>query len=181
MKRRIDLEKVLKVETRGVRRDGDTAYGFRRPLHFDTSKLGEAGHLGGQLQQLTQETLDSRHTYTVHAQLHLNGAGIFNAKTKLILIACHEGLNGVAGIEFNAPAAGEHYLITFFVDVISDDTTLKLFTFGDSPDQTLQLNSGQHEIPVIAIPSLAGDQSVQLCIQMEDHGFYLNKIEIEKL
>lgn len=125
--------------------------------------------------------LDARKTYTTNAKLNLNPAVLFNSVQNYILLHSSDGLFADAEVVYKAQKAGDNFLIRYFIDVVSNNTEFKLFTFGAAPTQTLMLNAGPHEIPVVAVAQSAGEHSAQLALQMNDRAFYLQAIEIQPL
>lgn len=71
-------------------------------------------------------------------------------------------------------------MINFVIGAIYDDLTLEVRSAGKLV-QTTTVQSGNHELPVVAVPAASGHQSVLLWVNEETQAFYLHRIEIQPL
>jgi hypothetical protein len=157
----------------------------REPIEATSSRvtISKARDMADLTRMVTWDkvTLGPRKTSGNFAKLNLVNATVFSAETNSILLSSTEGAFAEASVAYKALAAGDNFLVRFLIDVISDGSSFQLSTFGTSSPQTMTLDSGPHEIPVVAEAQAAGDHSVQLLLKMPNRSFYLTAIEIQPL
>jgi hypothetical protein len=174
----------IKLTTKGVvpRKLGR---GMREAQDFTKSglTLAKAKKLADTLKGLkwAKVRLDARKTYTVHAKLNLVNAAIFNAEQNYILLTTTPTSFGEASVVYKAYKEGDHFLVRFFVDVISNGTKFRISTFNGSPPQEVTLSAGTHELPVVAQAAFVGDHAVQLLCITDNKAYYLQAIEVQPI
>jgi hypothetical protein len=173
-----------KLKSKGLKRR-KLEFGTREPIEVSASRatLSKAKDMADLTKGVTwsKVRLDARKTSSSFAKLNLVNAIVFSAETNWILLASNSGSFAEASVAYRALKAGDNFLVRFFIDVISNNSLFQLSTFGGSAPQTMTLNAGPHEIPVVADAQIAGDHSVQLLLKMPDKAFYVSAIEIQPL
>ena len=179
------VHEPIKMFTRG---EGKTAKNQVRPPTISSAgtSLADRRRIGSQMAAsfLTEEwpkvTLSARKTYSPRAQLVLLNPELLDAEVPTIIFGIAEAFGTYAGVKFDAPRAGDYYLIEFFITVIQRDSEYELRTSG-SASQNLKLAAGPHVLRVVAVPKTKGQQSVTLWATDEALGFYLDRIEIQPM
>jgi hypothetical protein len=174
---------LVKVKSKVVKRNLDVEE--REPIEVTRSRatLSKAKDMADLSKQIswTKVRLDARKTTGNFVKLNLVNATIFSAETNWIMLASNNSTFGEASVAYKALKAGDNFLIRFFIDVISNNSLFQVSTFGGTAPVTMTLNSGPHEIPVVAVAQNAGDHSAQLLLKEANKAYYLSAIEIEPL
>ena len=173
---------LVKVKSKIVKRKLDVE--DREPIEVTRSRatLSKAKDMADLSKQVSwsKVRLDARKTSSTFAKLELTNASSFSAKDNWITLMGNNINFGEATIDYQALKAGDNFLVRYFIDVISDNSRFQLSASGAAP-VTMTLNSGPHEIPLVAVAQAAGHHFVQLLLNEANKGYYLRAIEIEPL